>query len=66
MESNIRVSISSCTTTPPEAELALQVTITNREEGTEIRPPPKKIRIYSKIFLLKKLISTIFLQEKKV
>lgn len=38
-------------------------------KGTERRPKKKKqqkIRIYSKIFLLKKLISTIFLQEKKV
>lgn len=36
-------------------------------KGTEIRPKKKKkFRIYSKIFLLKKLISTIFLQEKKV
>lgn len=34
-------------------------------KGTEIRQK-KKIHIYSKIFLLKKLISTIFLQEKKV
>lgn len=34
-------------------------------EGTKIRQK-KKIHIYSKIFLLKKLISTIFLQEKKV
>lgn len=32
MKSNIRVSISSCTT-PPEAELALQVTITNWGKG---------------------------------
>lgn len=41
MKSNIRVSISSCTT-PPEAELALQVTITKWGEGTEIRPKEKK------------------------
>lgn len=43
MKSNIRVSISSCTT-PPEAELALQVTITNWGEGTGIRPEKKKKR----------------------
>lgn len=68
MKSNIRVSISSCTT-PPEAELALQVTITNWGKGQkedQKKKKQQKIRIYSKIFLLKKLISTIFLQEKKV
>lgn len=34
--------------------------------GEGQRSDKKKIHIYSKIFLLKKLISTIFLQEKKV
>lgn len=71
MKSNIRVSISSCTTCSGS-----RVGTTGYENkpgrGTEIRPKKKTktkkkhLRIYSKIFLLKKLISTIFLQEKKV
>lgn len=71
MKSNIRVSISSCTTCSGS-----RVGTTGYENkpgrGTEIRPKKKNqnqkkhLRIYSKIFLLKKLISTIFLQEKKV
>ena len=69
MRSNIRVSIHPVLPAP-EAEVALQVTRTNRGEGQKSDPkktkPKKHLRIYSKIFLLKKLISTIFLQEKKV
>lgn len=38
----------------------------DRNQTQKKQNQKKHLRIYSKIFLLKKLISTIFLQEKKV